>query len=91
VTVFACENFGFNGFCQSTLVIPIVQHVAHVIGDARLNGVKGINVGLNQDTSLWATIGLKGDQFHSTKIRLNHEFVWEIGFGVCDRMSDFCF
>jgi hypothetical protein len=53
--------------------------------------VKGINVGLNQDTGLWATIGLKGDQFHTTKIRLNHEFVWEIGFGVCDRMSDFCF
>jgi dTDP-4-dehydrorhamnose reductase len=89
--VFACENFGFNGFCQGTLIIPIVQHIAHVIGDVWLNGVKGINVGLNQDTGLWATIGLKGDQFHTTKIRLNHEFVWEIGFGVCDRMSEFCF
>lgn len=72
------------------MIFPIIEHIAHVVGDGGLNGVKGIDVGIYQDPSLGLTIGFEGDQFHTTKIRLIPEFLWVIGFGGWDGKLDFC-
>jgi dTDP-4-dehydrorhamnose reductase len=91
VAVVACQNFGFNGFGEGALVVPIVQHIAHVDGDVWVDGVEGKNLVVDQDAGLGEVIGFEGDQFHTTKIRLFREFMWEIGFGGWAGMYDFCF
>ena len=84
------KDFSFDGFGQGTLVVPIVEHIAHVVGDGGLNGVEGVDVGIDQNPRLGLTIGFEGDQFHTTKIRLFPEFLWVIGFGGWDGKLDFC-
>jgi hypothetical protein len=91
VAVVACQYFGFNGFGEGALVVPIVQHIAHVDGDVWVDGVEGKNLVVDQDAGLGEVIGFEGDQFHTTKIRLFREFMWEIGFGGWAGMYDFCF
>lgn len=84
------KDFSFYGFGQGTLVVPIVEHIAHVVGDGGLNGFEGVDVGIDQNPYLGLTIGFEGDQFHTTKIRLFPEFLWVIGFGCWDGKLDFC-
>lgn len=86
----AGDDFCFNGFGQGALVVPIIQHIAHIHGDVGVDGVKGKNLVVDQDAGLGEVIGFEGDQFHTTKIRLFSEFVWVIPFGDWRLMGEIC-
>ena len=39
VIVLPIKDFGFHGACHFTLIIPIIQHIAHIVCDVLVDGV----------------------------------------------------